>query len=220
MYFTDSIPDDLILEIQSCTAKINELTVTNISEEIGTTGEIYPSAVPYRLILERPPGFIEDNPLSGSDELVLTYHVRAPTNIITMTQYAFPGFSWVGYIDSDPTESIFGYSEFPLSTLTVLPNPDSDGDGVLNEADNCPTVDNPYQEDNYPPEGNNIGDACECHSDCDSDGKVQLSDLVIMKQEFMKTPVNADCNYDSKVDLADLVIMKNEFMRIDCPVYP
>jgi hypothetical protein len=64
---------------------------------------------------------------------------------------------------------------------------------------------------------NGIGDACECYADCTCDTKVNLSDLVIMKQEFMKTPVYADCNGDGKVDLQDLVIMKSQFMKTGCP---
>jgi hypothetical protein len=65
---------------------------------------------------------------------------------------------------------------------------------------------------------NGCGDSCECYADITgSTGKVDLADLVIMKQEFMKTPVHADCNGDGKVDLGDLVIMKTQFMKTGCP---
>jgi hypothetical protein len=40
---------------------------------------------------------------------------------------------------------------------------------------------------------------------------------VLMKQEFFKPPVHADCNGDGSVNLSDLVIMKNEFSRKSCP---
>jgi hypothetical protein len=125
---------------------------------------------------------------------------------------------------------------------------DADGDGITDDEDNCPMNDNPAQADMdgdcigdacdpepevydpsvpdmTPPGGNGCGDACECHADCDSDGKIQLTDLVIMKQQFTwicseHLSCETDCNYSGKVDLADLVIMKYEFMRTDCPVCP
>jgi len=67
---------------------------------------------------------------------------------------------------------------------------------------------------------NGTGDACECYADCNCDTGVNLSDLVIMKREFLQPPVYADCNRDNQVDLSDLVIMKAQFFRIDCPAYP
>ncbi len=102
---------------------------------------------------------------------------------------------------------------------------DLDGDDVGNECDNCPSDSNPLQEDSYPPGGNNCGDACECHADCNGDQTVNLTDLVMMKQQYFRTdcatnPCSADCNYDNCVDLADLVMMKSEFFKSNCPVCP
>ena len=110
-----------------------------------------------------------------------------------------------------------GYDSCPYS--------DVDEDGAPDICDNCPSDYNPLQEDSYPPGGNGCGDACECHTDCNYDQKVDLSDLVSMKQEFLRTDCatthcNADCNYDNRVDLADLVMMKGEFFRTDCPMCP
>lgn len=63
-----------------------------------------------------------------------------------------------------------------------------------------------------------------CDSDCNSDNKVNLADLVIMKEEFLREdcdvhPCQADCDGDNKVDLADLSVMKMEFLRA-CPYCP
>ena len=68
-----------------------------------------------------------------------------------------------------------------------------------------------------------INRAGDQHYRCSAcDGKVDLSDLVTMKTEFLRTnctpgdPCEADCNGDGKVDLADLVIMKGEFLQTGC----
>ncbi len=69
--------------------------------------------------------------------------------------------------------------------------------------------------------GNGCGDACECYADVNDSGKVDLSDLVIMKGEFAKpcppSPCTADLNGDDKVDLSDLVVMKMQFLKTGCP---
>ena len=61
------------------------------------------------------------------------------------------------------------------ATTQALPMPpsagDSDGDGIPNARDNCPTVSNPAQEQNYGDPA--IGDACE---DTDNDGHVDAVD--------------------------------------------
>lgn len=120
LYFTDEIPEDLTIETDSYNVMLNGANLTSIIEEIGILGDIYPSAVPYRLILETPPDFTEDNPLYGDDELVLTYDVTIPSDATLGTVYTFPGYSWVGRISS-PLEDIFGYEDSPEVTLTVLP---------------------------------------------------------------------------------------------------
>ncbi len=99
------------------------------------------------------------------------------------------------------------------------------GGELVNCDDNCPWDQNSMQEDSYPPGGNGCGDACECHADCNSDEKVNLTDLVTMKTQFFwkcseHPTCEADCNHDGNVNLSDLVMMKSEFNRPDCPVCP
>ena len=48
-----------------------------------------------------------------------------------------------------------------------VPSGDSDGDGVTDDVDNCPTVANADQAD---ADGDGIGDACEADTTADSDG--------------------------------------------------
>lgn len=63
-----------------------------------------------------------------------------------------------------------------------------------------------------------------CDSDCNSDNKVNLADLVIVKEDFLREDCHsnqcrADFNDDSKVDLEDLSVLKYEFLRT-CPFCP
>ncbi len=57
--------------------------------------------------------------------------------------------------------------------------PDGDGDGVMDECDNCPEDANPDQTDG---DGNGVGDACEAGApgDLDGDGDVDRCDLNII----------------------------------------
>jgi hypothetical protein len=61
------------------------------------------------------------------------------------------------------------------------------------------------------------GSTCEgCAADCNNDGTVNVVDLLIMKGEFLQTPVLADCNGDGNVDLFDLIILISEYQRDNC----
>jgi uncharacterized delta-60 repeat protein len=70
---------------------------------------------------------------------------------------------------------------------------------------------------------NGIGDACECYADLSGDGRINSSDLLIMKIDYNRNncyvnPCDADCNDDGKVNSSDLLIMKIQYRRTDCPV--
>jgi hypothetical protein len=70
----------------------------------------------------------------------------------------------------EEVESHLAVSEAPQPTI-YLEGPanlaDADEDGVPNNADNCPEVANPEQEDS---DSNGVGDACEPVADADEDG--------------------------------------------------
>jgi hypothetical protein len=82
----------------------------------------------------------------------------------------------IGCSSDGPVELLIGpaWSEFGLGG-------DADGDGVLDDDDNCPTTPNPGQEDT---DGDGVGDACDnCptaanadQADADDDGSGDICD--------------------------------------------
>jgi len=84
--------------------------------------------------------------------------------------------------DSEPGEPSIVYSD------------DSDGDGIPDDVDNCPTVYNPGQED-----GNNsgVGDACDCcenMGDFDHNARIDVQDVVAwVAWAFKGGPVRPGC---------------------------
>lgn len=77
--------------------------------------------------------------------------------------------------------------------FTVL-HPDTDGDGVTDNIDNCPTVPNPAQDDF---DGDDVGDACD--PDIDDDSIVNGSDNC----QLVPNPDQSDVDHDGQGDLCD-----------------
>jgi hypothetical protein len=62
--------------------------------------------------------------------------------------------------------------------------PDTDGDGVPDDADNCPLApngDNPGEDNQADADGDGIGDACEC-GDISGDGRVNTTDARLIQR--------------------------------------
>jgi hypothetical protein len=108
-------------------------------------------------------------------------------------------------------------------TDTCVALGDFDADGVPDLSDNCPQTPNGpllgtclyglnegtcmtneecglsgfcgmNQEDNYPgPDGNGLGDACECEGDFDCDGDVDGSDANLFKRDFGRSILKNPC---------------------------
>jgi hypothetical protein len=120
---------------------------------------------------------------------------------------------------------------------------DSDRDGIVDDGDrsgiigdnpctagqtadcddNCPYIANSNQEDTLPPQGNGIGDACECEGDFACDGDVDGSDASTFKTNFGRStvldpcvnesPCNGDFSCDGDVDGTDASLFKSDFGR-------
>ena len=70
----------------------------------------------------------------------------------------------------------------PVSTNSDQSDLDRDYKG--DACDNCPKVSNRNQEDTFPPQGNGIGDACDCESDFSCDGDVDADDVTAFLADF------------------------------------
>ena len=95
-------------------------------------------------------------------------------------------------------------------------------DGVPSGADNCPDAYNSDQEDTYPPQGNGIGDACDCEGNFDCDGDVDTDDIRVFLLDFGRNPYNDPCtndwcngdfNCDGDVDADDLAKIVEDLGR-------
>lgn len=94
-------------------------------------------------------------------------------------------------ISNDPTPTLFLLQSrvvtvrdvldfsFPDIEIIAGPSDDDDGDGYLNQCDNCPTHYNPDQEDIN---GNGVGDVCETgvKGDLNCDGGCNVGDAVYL----------------------------------------
>ena len=90
------------------------------------------------------------------------------------------------------------------------------------------------QEDTYPPQGNNCGDACECEADMNADQNVDSNDNITFNADFGRNlynnpcssgdPCDADYNCDHNVDSNDNIKLNEDFGRNiynnPCPLCP
>ena len=103
-------------------------------------------------------------------------------------------------------------------------SPDKDGDGRGADCDNCPDIPNPDQKDTYPPQGNGIGDACDCEGDFNCDGSVDTADYSLFFKDFNQrnrldnpctkdNQCNGDFDCDGDVDGDDRALFQADFGR-------
>ena len=94
------------------------------------------------------------------------------------------------------------------------PDNDYDNDTVCGDVDNCPSLANLDQLDNYPPQGNGIGDACDCEGNFNCDANLGSDDVSNFISDTGRNlynnrctnanPCNGDFGCDGSVDSLDV----------------
>ncbi len=103
--------------------------------------------------------------------LVTDTHVIVPCETTThavdlvthKSEWSYPATGTVAVADG---AIIIARTDGKLTVLDAVPPPDSDGDGVADRVDNCPTTANATQADR---DGDGVGDACNDATDGDGD---------------------------------------------------
>jgi hypothetical protein len=123
--------------------------------------------------------------------------------------------------DFDQTAN--GKVKDPGGPAIIPVDDDADDDGLPDDQDNCPNTPNPGQEDTYPPQGNGIGDACDCESDFNCDGNVDAGDVTDFLTDFGRStffnpctnanPCNGDVDCNVNVDADDVTLFLEDFGR-------
>ena len=133
---------------------------------------------------------------------------------------------------SDLEKLLTEFLSKPKDPPTEPPESPFDEDGIPDAFDNCPAAPNPLQEDTYPPQGNNIGDASDCESDFNCDGAVSSDDMDTFTHYFGRNifgtpctrgdPCKGDYNCDGNVVADDVAKLLEDFGRSEfyypCPV--
>jgi hypothetical protein len=104
---------------------------------------------------------------------------------------------------------------FAGNFLTQVPyavEPDTDQDGVPDDADNCKLVANTDQRDT---DHDGYGNLCD--PDFNNDGVVNFTDLARLKASFFKANALIDMNGDGIVNFTDLARLKSFFLRAPGP---
>ncbi len=109
---------------------------------------------------------------------------------------------------SDVEESACGSN--PNEAANTCANIDSDGDGVIDSLDNCPTESNPDQADD---DGDGIGNSCDSPEErvcsVDDDGDVDRNDLRLILRGRGSVPNDGfdprDANMDGQISFRDFL---------------
>jgi hypothetical protein len=169
---------------------------------------------PLQLGVAEGPGFADGFDAYSSDLSTGYYNETMYLGRIAFLVLATPVEVSVGY--RPETDGIYDGEEglwFPEATATIVPPlPDTDGDGVLDAADNCTLVSNPSQ-------CNGDGDAFGNHCDADfnNDGITNGLDIGPMKAGFGTVDAELDLNCDGIVNGLDIGPLKAMFGTVPGP---
>jgi len=176
LYYTEQIPFGLFVNTVHTRIAGENVSFT---QECGVCGEIYNDYTPHRWILELPPSFAENNPVSQDTMVEIVYTVTSSDPGV----FSLDEFSWVGLYQNAPAglRTAFGYSQpqdqQPISFVSCLGNFDDDNDIDWNDLE--------IFVPNFGEANCDQGEICE--GDFEPDGDMDGSDLAIFANEFGET---------------------------------
>ena len=97
------------LTVSTICVAIDGNDISDYLFESGSAGDVYPSYIPYRWILETPTTFDENNTISSGSTVKIVYSVSSGQE----GTFYFHEFNWVGYYRNTPEgeRAAFGHSE-------------------------------------------------------------------------------------------------------------
>jgi hypothetical protein len=102
------------------------------------------------------------------------FYVGPSASLVAPSAGPGPYFLFLGENEGGFTDNSGAYSVTATWSPQASCTPDSDGDGVEDDVDNCPSHHNPGQEDS---DGNGVGDACDDPPTCSVDPGVPVLEL-------------------------------------------
>ncbi|WP_162533781.1 ExeM/NucH family extracellular endonuclease [Colwellia sp. Arc7-D] len=208
-----SDPDFLILG--DLNAYAMEDAITNITNN-GYTNlvDAFIGSTAYSFVFSAEAGYLDHALASASltDKVsdVTEWHINAdePRALDYNTEFQTPTqqsnfYAPDVYRMSDHDPIIIGFNFAP-----IVVEPDTDGDGVPDNFDNCTLKPNPAQEDTN---GDGFGNICD--PDLNNDSIVNFTDFNMMRAVFFTNDPDADLNSDGVVNFIDLGIMRSLFFQ-------
>lgn len=158
---------------------------------------------------ERVDVFIDGTTLAGSDPVTTdatnpSALWSVPADLSGLSGEHTLTARWFDANDTLLNESSIGVTVGGTAT-------DSDGDGVNDGADNCPTIANPDQQDS---DGDGIGDACDTSSDADGDGVPDADDNCVDVPNAGQEDADGDGIGDA-CDAGDPVVSTRYYLHSD-----
>ena len=115
-FYSDQVPAELT--VAPLGVKLDGQSVTNYTFEHGGEGDLYGGYVPWRWVLETPPGLPETNGIAPGSCVQVLYMLSCSN----AGSFRFPYFSWAAR-EADSTNTVFGFGESMQRVTFVAPDP-------------------------------------------------------------------------------------------------